>query len=182
MQVRHEDFLHAERLDADAREDDVCDGIERAHLMKVDILHAHAVDFSLGLGDAAEDPERVSFHEWREVAGLDERADFAVRAAMLMPVFVLMRVPVFMSVFVCVTVLMAVPVPAAFVAVIVVVIVRMFAMRMPVRVGVVFRGVLVLVRVLQRRVSLGGCMGVLVLRIVVVLVMMMHVPLFAVLV
>ena len=56
----------------------------------------------------------------------------------------------------------------------------MFAMRMPVRVGVVFLGVLVLVRVLQRRVSLGGCMGVLVLRIVVVLVVMMHVPLFAV--
>ena len=58
----------------------------------------------------------------------------------------------------------------------------MFAMRMPVRVGVVFLGVLVLVRVLQRRVSLGGCMGVFVLRIVVVLVVMMHVPLFAVLV
>ena len=115
IERRDEDFLHSKRLDADAREHDVRDGIERADLVEVDVLRTHAVDFTLRLGDAAENPERILLHERREIARLDQRADFPVRPSvdMLVRVLVmLMAVSVFiavcMSVFVAMLMLVSV--------------------------------------------------------------------------
>ena len=132
----------------------------------MDILRAHAVDLSLGLGDAAEDPERVLFHERREVTRVNQRADFAMRAAVHM--FMIMLVGMRMSV--VLADLMPVPVLVG----ILVFMLMFVAMRVP--------AVRMLVRMLQRRVLPAVFVRVMMLRVMIVLVMMMHMIFFAVLV
>lgn len=72
-------LFDSQTLDAYACAHDICYGIERSHLVEMDIFHRHPMDFSFGFGDAAEDGQRVFFDKRRERAFGDQRTDLFVR-------------------------------------------------------------------------------------------------------
>ena len=90
MQRRDEDLLHAERLDAGAGADDIRDGIERAHFVELHVVRGLTVDFPLGLGDTAEDRERVLFDKRGQFTVFDQLANLVMIAAVAVLVFVMM--------------------------------------------------------------------------------------------
>jgi len=51
--------------------------------MEADVFRRHTVDFSLGDGDAVKDAQRVPLYESGEFALLEERADLAVAATVV---------------------------------------------------------------------------------------------------
>ncbi len=60
--------LNAKLLNAYARADDVCNGVQRAHFVKGDGLRWLPVNTPLCNGDALENGERVFFYEVGEIA------------------------------------------------------------------------------------------------------------------
>jgi len=98
-------FFHAERLQADAGEDDVGNAVERADFVEVDGFRVLAVNLAFGDGDAVEDGDRVFLDEPGELAAFDERADLGVSAAFLVVMMVVLVVAVFVRMLVAVLVL-----------------------------------------------------------------------------
>jgi hypothetical protein len=96
-------MVHLELLDADARQDDIGDGVEGADFVEGDFVGGRAVDPGFGFCDALEDADGVEFYEVGEIAVLDEVADFA-KAAAVMRVVVFVVI-VMMGVFFVVSVL-----------------------------------------------------------------------------
>ena len=108
MERRNENFLDAQGFEPHASANDVRDGIERADFMKSDLLGRHPMDPALRLSDPTKNGEGAFFDEGRERALLDQLADLAMSAAMLMCMCVLMCVGVllFMGVLMLMRVLM----------------------------------------------------------------------------
>ena len=109
VQVRDEDFLHAQCFETDAGADDIRDGIQRADLVEVHVLGRHPVDLPFRHGDLLKHPERVLLHECGKVALLDQFTDFAVCPPMFMLVVMIMIV-VMAATFVAMVVIMRVAV------------------------------------------------------------------------
>ena len=99
LQRGNEHALHSQRLDADARANDVRDGVERAYFVKGNLLGGLPVNLPFRHRNAPEDGNRAGLHEIGEIAGLNQRADGRKRAGMGVGMAV-MRMGVFMSVFV----------------------------------------------------------------------------------
>ena len=93
-----DNVVDLELLDADARQDDIRDGVEGADFVECDFVGGHAVDPGFGFCDALEDADGVEFYEVGEIAVLDEVADLAEAAAMVMMPFVLGMMVVFFMV------------------------------------------------------------------------------------
>jgi hypothetical protein len=66
-------------------------------LVARDLFHRYSVDLALRAAEASEDAERVLLYERGEIACLDEPGDLGKAAAMLVIVFVLVRMGVFMA-------------------------------------------------------------------------------------
>jgi hypothetical protein len=96
VQAAAKDFLHTERFNSHASQDDVGDAIERADFVEMDCLGCLTVDFAFGHGDAVKDRDGPLFHEVGEFTAFDHRANLGVGATLLMVVMmaVLMLVPV----------------------------------------------------------------------------------------
>lgn len=109
------DLLHTQRLQPYACADHVGNGVKGSHLVKVHILGGHSVDLSFSLCNPLEDAQGMLLYERRQVAVLDQLTDLAVRPTMHLVVL-----------------MMVVMVPAAFVAVIMVMLVTRSMMVVPV--------------------------------------------------
>lgn len=172
MEAGDKDLVDAKCFDADARADDVSDGIERADFVKFHVFGRLAVDLPLGHRDALKDGERMLLHELGEFAVLDQLADLAVAPAVSVVMAMAMGVPV--PVFVAMLVIVMV-VDLAAVVVIVIVAMGMHVMLvafvrvfMAVLVSMLmFVFVFVLVSVTMR-VRLAGSVGVLMRMLVLV--------------
>ena len=63
VKLRNEHPLNGQRLQPHARTNDIRDRIERADLVKSDILRRNTMNLTLSDGDSLEDPQRMLFHE-----------------------------------------------------------------------------------------------------------------------
>ncbi len=145
MQAGNEDFLHAERFNPHAGTDHVGNRIQGADLVEVHIVDRLAMDLGFGLGDAMEDGQRVLFDELGEFTLLDQGANLAVTALVL--VFVGVPVLVSMLVFVGMSVLVGCHL-AAVVVIVFRVGVRVFVVVLVAMLVLVLRVVMVLMAVL----------------------------------
>jgi hypothetical protein len=78
VQRRRKDFRNAERLETNACHDDIGDGIEGAHFMKVNVIGGLAVNLPFRNGDAAENSEGVLLYEWRKFAAFKHCSNVSV--------------------------------------------------------------------------------------------------------
>ena len=90
VQRGDENFFHCQLLEPDARADDVRNRIERTHLVKVNVFGGDPMNFAFGLGDARKDTPRMFFDERGELALVDQRADLAMAASLVVMVVVMM--------------------------------------------------------------------------------------------
>jgi hypothetical protein len=92
VQARDVDLLDAQCFDPDARADNIRDGIECADFVKLHVFRRLTMNLSLGDRHALEDGQSVLLHERRQLAVLDQFANLAMAA----PVLVTMRMFSFM--------------------------------------------------------------------------------------
>lgn len=95
--VGREDPRAAKELEGDARADDIDDGIDGAHLVKVNLVRGAIVNLAFGDGDPVKHGDGSGFHPVRKAAVGDQLSDLGVVAPMLMggvsvPVVVFVRV------------------------------------------------------------------------------------------
>lgn len=74
----HDDLFDSKVLYADTGADNVRDGIQSPHLMKMHIRRRHAMDLPLRDGDSLEDGESAFLYKVGERAFLDEFFDVGV--------------------------------------------------------------------------------------------------------
>jgi hypothetical protein len=79
-----------EHFEANARANDIDDRIDRADLMKMNLLGGHAVNFSFGFGNACENGGGAVFHPRRQFAVVDQRANVRKASSVLVLVLVIM--------------------------------------------------------------------------------------------
>ena len=110
---RHRGGKHArftKYFQRDAPADNIDDGVDRADFMEMHIVCGHAVNFPFRASDPRENRIRFFFNPWRKRRLVDQVANLAIRAAMLvmfmlvrmrltaMAMFVRMRMTMVMSV------------------------------------------------------------------------------------
>lgn len=133
VQRRDMDFVHTQRFQAYTRADDVCDRIQRAHLVEMHIFYRHPMNLSLCLGNPLENAQGMLFDEGCQVAVLDQLTDLPVSAAMHLVVFVVVMPAALVAMIVIVLVAMAMMVMTMLV------LMRVpLVMRMAMRVSVLF--------------------------------------------
>lgn len=96
MQLGNEDLLNPERLETNAGADDVCDRIQGANFVEVDVFGRHPVDLPFRHGDALEHAESVFLDEGREIALFNQLTDLTVSSSVNVLVVMLMTVVVAM--------------------------------------------------------------------------------------
>ncbi len=80
------DAVDAQSMDADAKGDDVDDGINGADFVEGDFVGGHSVNLPLGDGDAVKDGERPGLNLIGQRRAIDEVFDLGVAAPVIMPV------------------------------------------------------------------------------------------------